>query len=535
MVGIAAAAGHGPRSGNVELAQAEAPEFEHVNWKTQPNMKTLYFWCAILCVASATTGYDGMMMNNSQSFPAWESYFDTPEGSKLGLMNNAYNLGSIASLFIVPYVADWFGRRLPIAIGCVIMVIGGIVSTVSTRGNWGTYLAGRLILGFGGSMAQICSPILLTEIAHPQHRARFTAVYNCLWNLGALFCSLIAFGTQYVKNDWSWKSVTLLQIVPSVIQLAFIFWIPESPRWLINKDRSDEALSMLAYYHAAGDQNNATVQFEFQEIKETMRLEKEAEAGSSYIDFLKTKGNRWRLAILISLGIISQYSGNALFSNYSNLIYEGAGIKTAGQKLGLNVGNTALSLIISITSATLIDRAGRRRLFLIGTTGMVVMFTLWTITSAVYENSGNTNKAAGYVQIPIIWIFGVFYAISWSGLLVAYALEILPFRLRAKGLMIMNITVQAILAIGNQTNPVAWKNLKKHWYFTLFYTIWITLELIWVYFVYVETKGPTLEEIAKIFDGEDAVAHIDINEVRKDGGVSHFDEKAQGQHNVTAL
>lgn len=79
---------------------------------------------------------------------------------------------------------------------------------------------------------------------------------------------------------------------------------------------------MLGYYHAAGDTNNATVQFEYKEISETMALDQEAEKGSSYIDFFKTKGNRWRLAILISLGIISQYSGNALFSNYTNLIYE---------------------------------------------------------------------------------------------------------------------------------------------------------------------------------------------------------------------
>lgn len=514
-------------------ALEEAPQFEHVNWKTQPNMKKLYFWCVILCVASATTGYDGMMMNNSQNMTYWKTFFDNPEGSRLGLMNNAYNLGSIASLFVVPYLADWFGRRIPIAIGCVIMIVGGIVSTVGT--NWQAYLAGRLVLGFGNSLAQICSPILLTEIAHPQHRARFTAVYNCLWNLGALFCSLIAFGTQYVKSDWSWKVVTLLQIAPSVIQLAFIWFIPESPRWLIDKDRSDEALHMLAYYHAAGDANNSTVQFEFREIKETMALEKAADKGSSYIDFLKTKGNRWRLAILISLGIISQYSGNALFSNYTDLIYTGAGITSAGQRLGLNVGNTALSLIVSITSATLIDKAGRRRLFLIGTAGMVVMFVLWTITSAVYENSGSTNKAAGYVQIPIIWIFGVFYAISWSGLLVAYALEVLPFRLRAKGLMIMNITVQAILAVGNQTNPIAWKNLPKHWNFTLFYTIWICLEFVWVYFVYPETKGPTLEEIAKIFDGEDAVAHVDINEVHKDSDLHHDDEKRVGHTTTTSL
>jgi len=59
-----------------------------------------------------------------------------------------------------------------------------------------------------------------------------------------------------------------------------------------------------------------------------------------------------------------------------------------------------------------------------------------------------TNEGAGYAQLPFIWLFGVFYAIGFSGLLVAYALEILPFHLRAKGMMIMNITVQAILAIG---------------------------------------------------------------------------------------
>jgi hypothetical protein len=155
--------------------------------------------------------------------------------------------------------------------------------------------------------------------------------------------------------------------------------IPESPRWLMSKDRGDEALKMLEYYHAAGQSGNATVDFEYREIMEVMCLDREADSGSSYIDFFKTKGNRHRLAILISLGIISQYSGNALFSNYTNLIYEGAGITGSGQKLGLNIGQTSISLITAITAATFVDSAGRRRLFLIGTTGMVVMFTLWSV------------------------------------------------------------------------------------------------------------------------------------------------------------
>ena len=129
-----------------------------------------------------------------------------------------------------------------------------------------------------------------------------------------------------------------------------------------------------------------------------------------------------------------------------------------------------MKLIVSVSAALVVDRFGRRRLFLIATAGMVLMFVCWTITSvslifhvpvhtltryinssAIYENSNQTNTVAGYVQIPFIWIFDVFYSLAWSGLLVAYALEILPFHLRAKGLMIMNVTVQAILAIGQQT------------------------------------------------------------------------------------
>ena len=109
--------------------------------------------------------------------------------------------------------------------------------------------------------------------------------------------------------------------------------VPESPRWLISKERHDEALTTLAKYHANGNTHNATVQFEFREIKETLRLEFEYKKSSSYLDFFRTRGNRYRLALLVSLGVISQYSGNALFSNYMNLIYNSMGITQQGQKI----------------------------------------------------------------------------------------------------------------------------------------------------------------------------------------------------------
>ena len=142
-------------------------------------------------------------------------------------------------------------------------------------------------------MAQLSSPLLLTEIAHPQHRGKVTAVYNCLWNGGAIVNTWLVrpsdarvvarpadnvqtFGTKNINSDWSWRIPTLIQGGPSIIQLCFIWWVPESPRWLISKDRADEALAMLGKYHANGNVNHPTVQFEYAEIKETLRIEFQA-------------------------------------------------------------------------------------------------------------------------------------------------------------------------------------------------------------------------------------------------------------------
>ncbi|CAM1501372.1 Fc.00g105340.m01.CDS01 [Cosmosporella sp. VM-42] len=520
----------GHQKETVERTQAEAPEFEKVTWYKEPHLRKLYFMCIFLLVASATTGYDGMMVNTSQQMNKWKAYFpEYKDTNKLGILINMYNIGSILSFFIVPYMADTFGRKLTIMTGCCFMLLGAMLGAFCN--GYGMYIAGRFVLGFGNSMAQMCSPMLLTEICHPQHRGPLTTVYNCLWSLGSLTVSCVGWGTASINSNWSWRSITFIQAVPSMIQLCGVWWLPESPRWLVSKDRADEALAVLAKHHAGGDSNNVTVQFQYREIKET--IQSRHGISSSYLDFFKTKGNRWRLTIIISLGVISQYSGNALFSNYIDIVYEGAGITQQNKKLALSAGKTIMDLSVSIGAALTVDNLGRRPLFLTGVTGMFACFGLWTIVGAVYESSSHTladgtkeytNHTAGYAQIAFVWLFSLFYHVGFAGLLVSYALEILPFHLRAKGMMIMNITVQAILALGNQTNKLAWNNFPNHWNFMLFYTLWDFCELVFVYFVYVETKGPTLEEIARIFDGDEAVTHIDLKQVEKEIEVTTHSE-----------
>jgi hypothetical protein len=301
--------------------------------------------------------------------------------------------------------------------------------------------------------------------------------------------------------------------------------IPESPRFLIAKDRQDEALNILAKYHANGNVNHPTVQFEYREIRDTIKAEQLANNSSKYTDFLKTKGNRYRLIVLFSLGLFSQWSGNGVVSNYSARLYINAGLESENERLIITAGKTILDMVVSISCALLVERLNRRFSFLFATGGMFLTLIFWTLTCGLFEQ--HQAPGANNAMIFLVWLHGVFYSTCWSGLLIGYAVEILPYSLRAKGLMFLNISVQIALLLNNYLNPLAfsaWEAPDKDslyggntWRLYLIYTIWVLGEVLFIYFMYVETRGPTLEEVAKVIDGDNAaVADVRLDSVEKE-------------------
>lgn len=140
MVGLATRAAK--RAGAGTVARAEAPRFERVSWTKEPHLRNLYVMSIFLLIASATTGYDGMLMNAGQQMDKFKEYYDEhgnvfrldDEGewqkdeNLLGIMVNMFNIGSIISFFITPYLADILGRKPTIMIGCCFMVLGAFVS-----------------------------------------------------------------------------------------------------------------------------------------------------------------------------------------------------------------------------------------------------------------------------------------------------------------------------------------------------------------------------------------------------------------------
>ena len=184
---------------------------------------------------------------------------------------------------------------------------------------------------------------------------------------------------------------SLLQIIPSVIQLALSIFTPESPRWLEYQNRNDEAIDMLAKYYANGNRNSLLVRVQVAEIETALAQEKQQKA-MQWSEFVRTPGNRRRLLILIFVGYATQWSANGLTAYYLPRVLESVNITTPGTQLLINALIAIFKVCCSVACALAFDRAGRRGLILFGTITMFVVFVIWTITSALNQERHFADK-----------------------------------------------------------------------------------------------------------------------------------------------
>ncbi|KAH6721702.1 lactose permease [Leptodontidium sp. MPI-SDFR-AT-0119] len=447
--------------------------------------------------SAATIGFDSAMMNGLQSLPQWKTFFEFPKPALLGTINAIYPVGKLIGLYPATWISDRYGRRKPMRFGFFILILGAAIQGGAQ--NLSMFIVARVLLGLATAFISLPSPLLICELAYPTQRGKLTALYNTFFYLGSVFAAWSTYGSFRLQSTLAWRIPSTLQGAFPLIQLCCFYWVPESPRWLIAHGKHDEARDIFTKYHSAGDKDSPLVDFELAEIETAIRAENTAISQSSYIDCIRTSPNRRRTFIAVSLGVFAQWSGNGVVSYYLTLVLDTIGIKAASSQTLINGMLQLFNWIISILAgALMVDRLGRRTLFLISTAGMLVSYICWTALNSVFAR--DSNQTAGYAVLAFIFIYYFFYDIAWTPLLWAYPAEIFPYTLRARGLTITLSSAYLGLILGQIVNPIAMTDIGWK-YYTVFCCL-LAILLVIVYLCYPETRGHSLEEIAEIFDGK---------------------------------
>jgi len=379
-------------------------------------------------------------------------------------------------------------------LGSGIMVFGALLQGFAQ--HVGMYIVARMILGAGILFCIISGAALIGELAHPKERAILTSLFNASYFIGQILASAIALGTTDIPNDWAWRLPSLLQICPSILQIATVFLLPESPRYLVSKDRDEEARQVLVKYHAEGDASSLLVQAEIVQIRETIRTEMEA-SQQSWMDLLRTYGMRRRVIVTLFIGLFTQLSGNTLLSYYSGVLFGMMNYTSNYAKTRINLANACWSLINATIIAMFVTRFKRRHMYMLSATCMCLVFVAITISlerMQVALDAGGSNAAAGISGLFFYFAFSPCYNIGNNALTYTYLVELWPYSHRSRGIGVQQIFGKLAGFFSTNVNSIALSAIK--WKFLAIYCGWIAFEFIIIFFFYPETSGRTLEELA---------------------------------------
>ncbi|KAF2177582.1 lactose permease [Zopfia rhizophila CBS 207.26] len=459
------------------------------------SMIQLYTIMGIGYLVSTMNGFDSSLMGAINAMTAYQKTFGLKgEGSSTGIIFIIYNLGQIAAFPFCGFFADGYGRRICIFVGCLLVLVGTAIQT--SAHTMGQFIGGRFVLGFGASIASAAGPAYTVELAHPAYRGTMAGMYNNFWWLGNILAGWTTYGTNLhlMESSWAWRLPTVIQCgLPSVVMVLVMFF-PESPRWLISKDRREEAIAVMAKYHGDGDPNAPIVTLQVHEICEDFAATRNDNPWWDFRELVNTKAARYRLAMVIVMAFFGQWSGNNVVSYFMPAMIKNAGITDTNKQLLINAINPIFSMLAAIYGATLLDKLGRRKMLMGGLIGGLFSYVLLTAFTATAKPSNNL----AYGTIVAIYLFGIFFAWGWTPLQTLYSVECLENRTRAKGSGLNFLFLNVAMVVNTYGISVGIE--KIGWKLYLVYIVWICVEIAVIYWFFVETAGKTLEELKEIFE-----------------------------------
>ncbi|GAA5963171.1 hypothetical protein JCM21900_002939 [Sporobolomyces salmonicolor] len=463
---------------------------------------------ALPTIGGVMFGCDISSMSGQLSNPYYLSQFGNPNSSLQGGITASMPAGSFGGALLNSYLSDKIGRKKTIIIGAWCWVLGCIIQSCAK--NVMTLVAGRVVAGFAVGILSAIVTVYQAELTKPSIRGRIVSFQQLAITLGIFLQFFVQYGCAYISSDASFRVPWALQLIPGLVLGTLMLLFPESPRWLMDHDRNEEALQILADVHAAGDTEDELVQLEFAEIRQAIEFEK-TQAAKSYLDLLKPNVRR-RVFLGMSEQMWSQLTGMNVMMYYVIYVFQSAGISGRHGELVASSVQYALNVGMTLPALWYIDTWGRRPMLLIGAVAMGMwLFLVGGLQArfghAVVDASDSAtttwviegHKSATYAIIVCSYLFVCSFAITWGPCSWTYASEIFPTRVRGKAVSMATAANWAFNFALAYATPPAFHNIQWRTYF-VFGTFCFAMA-IHIFFMFPETKGRTLEEMEEVFAG----------------------------------
>lgn len=438
--------------------------------------KFLLWVAGLVSIGGILYGYDmgvisGALLFIQNTIPLNDTQIGFIVGAVLG--------GGLVGTLIAGPIGDRFGRRFLIALSSGIFLCG--ISLILMANSFVTLLLARLLLGIGVGVVAVSVPLYVAEIVPSNDRGKFVTFFQLLLTFGIV---LAYFVDLLFTSSGNWRAMFAVLLVPSLTLLVAIFFLPESPRWLIANNKTEKARKILQLIR----NNDTEVEADLSEIKKSLT---------------EVKGT-WRQLfsqqlllpslVAIAIAVFNQLTGINSFLQYAPLILKNAGISSNVVTMIGSAGIGILNFLFTIIAISLIDSLGRRPLLLTGVAGVIASEIFLGLVNFCIPDSPN----AGILSLIGLLFFIMFFAIGPGVVVWLVISELFPTQVRGKGIALcLFFNSLASTTLATMFLPLV-KHLgvgQTYWLFA-FFTVGYFLV---AYFFLPETKEKSLEEIQHYF------------------------------------
>ena len=433
-------------------------------------MKQVFYWSLVAARAGLLFGFDTVVISGADK--KLQTLWNSSDGFHGAVVMAMALWGTVAGAIFGGFPTQRFGRKQTLSGIGILYTLSAVGSALANDPI--TFAAFRFIGGLGVGISTIAAPSYISEIAPAKQRGRLVGLYQFSLVSGIL----LAFISNYLlsgigENDWRWMMG--VEAFPAFIYTLLCLGIPKSPRWLITKNRLDEAKGIYSQIDPEGSFDNLVSEMNEDNSKENNN---ESIFQSKY---------RFPLQLAFLVAFFNQLSGINAFLYYAPRIFEEGGLGESTSLLS-SIGIGVTNLIFTFIGISLIDKLGRRQLMYIGSFGYIISLSL--VSCAFFFQWGG-------LLIPIfLFLFIAAHAIGQGAIIWVFISEIFPNHLRNAGQSFGTSVHWVLAAIIPSFVPLLFGSIGAGVVFLIF-ALFMVLQLVFVHYMMPETRGISLEKLSK--------------------------------------